>query len=571
MLRHTLLGLFTDTWRRLRSRRLNERGLKSWHSGRLADATRELRAATELDPASGASLANLAMVCSEAGKYDEALQLLADATRRSPRHAGVRNNHGILLQRAGLAAAAAEQFRAAVELDPGQPEPQANLIRALLDCCEWDAAERWHAEQIADAERGGRAWLDRVQPFTSLFLPFSPQQRLQVARHHAQRVERNAGAPLGETRLARRRERTARLRIGYVSADFHDHATAHLTAGIYERHDRSRFEVFGYSLGHEPENELRGRIRAGCDSFADISQLSHRDAAQRIAADQVDILLDMKGFTGGGRPEIFALRPAPLQVSYLGYPGSSGAGYIDCFVTDAVASPPGSFAHFSEALAFLPGSYQPNDCDASIGAPVTRAESGLPGGAMVYCCFNEHAKINRATFACWMRILAQVPASVLWLLGSASGSEDRLRGAARSLGIDPARLIFAARRANPEHLARLANADLVLDTRICNAHTTGSDALWAGVPLLTCPGEHFAARVAASLVCAAGLPELAVASDAEYERTAVRLATTPDELSQLREKLKRARPACALFDTDRYVRNLEALYEACSRQIPTFL
>lgn len=564
MLRRTLLGLLGESWRRLRARRMNERGLKSWHSGRLEDAARELRAASKLDPASGASLANFAMVCAEAGRFDEALQLLADATRLSPRHAGVRNNYGILLQRGGLAAAAAEQFRAAVDLDPGQPEPQANLIRALLDSCDWDAAERWYAEQSADAERGGRAWLDRVQPFTSLFLPFSPLQRLQVARHHARRVEENAGALL----RAAARERTGRLRIGYVSADFHDHATAHLTAGIYERHDRSRFEVFGYSLGHEPENELRGRIRAGCDTFADISQLSHREAAQRIADDRIDLLLDMKGFTGGGRPEIFALRPARLQLSYLGYPGSSGAGYIDFFVTDEMASPAGSAAHFSEALAFLPGSYQPNDRAARIGASMSRAEAGLPGGVMVYCCFNEHAKIDRGIFASWMRILAQVPASVLWLLGSASGSEDRLRAAARAHGIDPGRIIFASRRAKPDHLARLANADLVLDTSVCNAHTTGSDALWAGVPLLTCPGVHFAARVGASLVCAADLPGLAVADQAEYERTAVRLGTSMDERKALRDRLENARLGCALFDTDRYVSNLEALYEDCSRQTP---
>jgi predicted O-linked N-acetylglucosamine transferase (SPINDLY family) len=445
------------------------------------------------------------------------------------------------------------------------------------ELCDWDGLDALET-RLAAALRAHRPDLPApVTPFGALTLPLSPLDLRAVAAGHARLAELNARGLCPDARPAKipQGPRPERLVVGYVSSDFHDHATAHLMAGLFAVHDRARFEIRLYSYGRADASEWRQRLVAGSDAFVDIAGLGLCEAARRIRADGVDVLVDLKGFTRDGRPELFALRAAPVQVNYLGYPGTMGAGWYDGFVTDAICSPPGSEAHFAERLVCLPGSYQVNDREQAIAETAPpRAECGLPDGAFVYCSFNQTYKIEPALFDVWMRVLGRVPGSVLWLFRSHAEVEANLRREAERRGLDPARLVFAGKLPKAEHLARHRHADLFLDTLRVNAHTTASDALWAGVPVLTCPGETFQSRVAASLLHAVGLPELVVPDLAAYEETAVRLGQGPgqgagaDELTAIKARLQANRLACPLFDTERYARNLEraydTLWEACA-------
>jgi predicted O-linked N-acetylglucosamine transferase (SPINDLY family) len=311
---------------------------------------------------------------------------------------------------------------------------------------------------------------------------------------------------------------------------------------------------------------MRRRLSRAFDRFVDLAGLSHAGAAQAIHADAVDILVDLKGYTQHARTEIMALRPAPVQASYLGYPGTMGAGFIDYLIADRVVIAPGSEEAYSERIVFLPGSYQVNDRKRPLAQTPSRAACGLPEEAVVFCCFNQSYKILPETFATWMRLLRAVPRSVLWLLEANPWAVRNLRREARARGVDPARLIFAPRLPLDRHLARLPLADLVLDTRPYNAHTTASDALWTGVPVVTCPGDTFASRVAASLLVAAGLPELVAATLEDYEALAVRLARAPEERAALRRHLTESRCSMPLFDTPAFTRHLERAYEEMWRK-----
>ena len=294
--------------------------------------------------------------------------------------------------------------------------------------------------------------------------------------------------------------RAGRLRIGYLSSDFHDHATAYMIAELIERHDRDRFEVHGYSYGPDPGGHMRARLVSAFDRFTDIDALAHRAAAARIRADDIDILVDLKGHTYRARPKILAFRPAPVQVNYLGFPGTMGAPFIDYIVADDFIVPRDRQTLYAEKLAYLPDCYQPNDTRREIAAAPGRAACGLPAQGFVFCAFNNSFKITPAFFAIWMRLLQQVPGSVLWLLESNALVRRNLTAVAAAAGVDPDRLVFAPMLPHGQHLARHRHADLFLDTLPCNAHTTASDALWAGLPVLTCAGETFAGRVAGSIV-----------------------------------------------------------------------
>jgi predicted O-linked N-acetylglucosamine transferase (SPINDLY family) len=306
---------------------------------------------------------------------------------------------------------------------------------------------------------------------------------------------------------------------------------------------------------------MRARLMRAFDRFVDIRPLSHRAAAERIRDDAVDILIDLKGYTQHARPQIAAFRPAPVQVSYLGFPATMGAAFIDYVIVDDVVAPASAQPFFAEKLVHLPGCYQVNDRARAIAASApARADCGLPRAGFVFCSFNNTYKITPDFFACWMRLLAAVPDSVLWLLEANDLVARNLRREAQARGIDPARLVFAPRAPLAEHLARHRNADLFLDTLPCNAHTTASDALWAGLPVVTCAGSTFAGRVAGSLLTAMGMSDLIAASPAEYERTALALARDPRKLADLRARLSRARAASTVFDLPRTARHLEAAY-----------
>jgi protein O-GlcNAc transferase len=549
------------------------------------EAAAAYRRVVELDPSHAAARNNLALILSEAGELSAAEALQRQAVGLWPDYAEGHNNLGALLLDQGRPQEALDALRAAVKLKPDYPEAYLNLGNALRElgslaeaidayrraielrptyaealaqlvyhrarACDWTDAGA--EEKLISAVRQNAA---RIPPFMLIPTAASGADQLHCARkwveHFAvpeQQVFQHHAAPQG-----------GRLRIGYLSSDFHDHATAYLIAELIERHDRGRFEIHGYSYGPDPGGALRARLVSAFDRFTDIDALAHRAAAARIRADDIDILVDLKGHTYRARPKILAFRPAPVQVNYLGFPGTMGAPFIDYIVADDFIVPRDRQMLFTEKLAYLPDCYQPNDTRREIAAAPSRAECGLPAQGFVFCGFNNSFKITPTFFAIWMRLLQQVPGSVLWLLESNALVRRNLSAAAVAAGVDPARLVFAPILPHRDHLARHRHADLFLDTLPCNAHTTASDALWAGLPVLTCAGETFAGRVAGSIVRAAGLAELVTNSPRDYEALALALARDPARLDDIRSRLGAGRLSLPLFDMAKRTRDLEALY-----------
>ncbi|HOW75872.1 MAG TPA: tetratricopeptide repeat protein [Candidatus Competibacteraceae bacterium] len=443
---------------------------------------------------------------------------------------------------------------------------QVNFEFRRLEHGDWQDYDRRIAaiQQWTEASLTGGA-RSPLLPFRALFLPLSPVLRLAIARREAEWI---AGTVAELTATGGRGSATpvaqepARLKIGYVSADFREHPTAHLMRSLFRCHDRRRFEIYVYSLHSDDGSAYYRQIRDDSDQFVDLSSMDNAAAVRRIQTDEVSILVDLMAYTNFARPEIFARRPAPIQVNWLGFPGSSGAGYMDYLLADPVVLPADQAAFCTEQPAWLPECYQVNDRWQNIAeTSVRRADHGLPDQGFVFCSFNQMQKLEPVLFAVWMRILGQTPGSVLWLHTHSEEAPEHLRAEAARHGIADERLMFAERLPKAQHLERHRLADLFLDTRIYNAHTTASDALWAGVPVLTCIGEAFPARVAASLLRAIGLPELITHSLEEYESLAVRLATRPAELAGLRAKLADHRLRMPLFDTERFARHLERAYE----------
>jgi predicted O-linked N-acetylglucosamine transferase (SPINDLY family) len=353
----------------------------------------------------------------------------------------------------------------------------------------------------------------------------------------------------------------ARISLGYFSADFYNHATMQLMAQLFEFHDQTRFEITAFSFGPDIKDEMRNRLTAANIRLIDVRNMPDAEVAALARSMQLDIAVDLKGFTLDSRPGIFAMRAAPAQVSYLGYPGTMGAEYIDYLIADHILVPESSQQHYEEKIVYLPNSYQVNDSKRAIAERVfTRAELDLPAIGFIFCCFNNTYKITPEVFSIWMRILTQVAGSILWLLEDTPAGSANLRREAALRGISPERLVFAKRMPLPEHLARQRLADLFLDTWPYNAHTTASDALWVGLPVLTCIGEAFAGRVAASLLNATQLPELITADPACYESLAIKLAEEPERLAAIRQKLINNRLSCPLFDARLFTRHIEAAY-----------
>ena len=348
------------------------------------------------------------------------------------------------------------------------------------------------------------------------------------------------------------------IRIGYVSADFYNHATVALIIGLLEHHDRTCFKTYAYSFSPNDNSPLRGRLINAVDSFVDVRLLAEVAIAKRIRQDDIDILIDLKGYTLDSRPAIFSMRPAPIQINFLGYPGTMGTRFIDYIIGDSVVTPMCHSEYYSEQIVHLPHTYQPNDCGRHIANTPTRESVGLPDGHFVYCCFNNNYKITPDVFCLWMRLLKATDRSVLWLLETSATAKKNLLREAADHGIASDRIIFAPYVPVEQHLARMQVGDLFLDTLPYNAHTTASEALWAGLPVLTCLGESFSGRVAASLLQAIGLPELITTSLNAYEKRAIELARNPQEITALREKLISNRMTSPLFDTKRYTKDFES-------------
>ena len=356
--------------------------------------------------------------------------------------------------------------------------------------------------------------------------------------------------------------RRNKIRIGYYSADFHNHATAYLMAELFELHDKNNFEIIAFSFGFDKKDEMRQRLSKAFDQFLDVRLKSDKDIALMSRDLGVDVAIDLKGFTQDQRVGIFSYRAAPIQVNFIGYPGTMSAEYIDYIIADPTLIPIESQKYYSEKVVYLPYSYQANDRRREIANKAfTKEELGIPKDAFVFCCFNNNYKITPATFDGWVRILKAVEGSVLWLLEDNPTAGINLRKEAQTRGLDPNRLVFAKRMKLSEHLARHSVADLFLDTLPCNAHTTASDALWAGLPVLTCIGESFASRVAANLLNAIELPDLVTISQEQYEVAAIELATNPAKLRAIKIKLARNRLTTALFDTPRFTKHIEAAYK----------
>ncbi|RXT36454.1 tetratricopeptide repeat protein [Bradyrhizobium betae] len=486
------------------------------------------------------------------GQHESALAALDRALARNPRLPQAwlaRGQVAYLLKRYDDALTAWEKTLA---LSPDQPGVAAACLRIRQHLCDWMGFET-ACEAARSSVRSGKT----IAPFMFIAIPSTPAEQMQCAQAWIESNFRSAGAPV---RHSERRDRD-RIHIAYLSADFHQHATAQLTAGLFEHHDRSRFEVTAISVGPNDHSDMRRRIEAAFERFVEAKPLGENQIADMIGDLEVDILVDLKGYTQDARTGILAKRAAPIQVNYLGFPGTLGAGFVDYIIADRIVIPEHEVDCYAEKVAWLPDSYQPNDRNRPIAdTALVRSEHGLPEAAFVFCCFNDNYKITPIMFSCWMRILLAVEHSVLWLFEDNPAAANNLRREAATAGVAAERLVFARRLPNAEHLARHRCADLFLDTLPYGAHTTASDALWSGLPVMTCLGDTFASRVGASLLQAIQLPELIVTTMADYERLAVALAHDPARLAGLRQTLARHRLTTPLFDTARFTNHIEAAY-----------
>lgn len=524
-------------------------GMLEFQRGRLPAAEALLRRAVASRPDIPFFHGNLGLVLQAHGKWDEALAAYGRALALSPADAGLLNSRAALLARMGEAEAAAHDYAASLAAQPDQPEVLALSALLRAAACDWEAVE-----SLLPALRAAIAAGRPLPPFCLLGLEVTAAEQLAASRNWAAAIRDRAGS----SPFTHAPQEPGRLSIGYLSADYRDHATAVLIAELFELHDRAKVEVVAVSIGPGDGSPLRRRLEAGADRFLLLERTDPAEAARAIHDAGIHILVDLKGYTADARPEILALRPAPVQMAWLGYPGSLGAEFIDYAIVDPVVCPTGAEAWFDEALIRLPHCYQPNDRKRPLpGPPPARADLGLPEDAVVLAAFNNPFKIGRACFAAWMRVLEAVPGSVLWLLDPGEAGRERLRAAA---GDKAGRLVFAPKLPLDRHLTRHGAADLFLDAFPCTGHTTASDALWAGLPLVTLAGGTFAGRVAASLLSAVGLPELAAGTVEEFEALALALARDPARRAALRRHLEAARATAPLFDTPRLARDLERAY-----------
>ena len=519
---------------------------------RHAEALASFDRALALEPRFADALNNRGNALRDLDRPAQALASFDQALALEPRFADALNNRGNALRDLDRPAEALDSFDRALAIDPDHRYAFDGMTETALAICDWSRTAMLGRESEARI----RERCPIINPFRLLGYGSDPALQLECARRF---LEDGMPMPALLRRGAVRHH--DKLRIGYLSADFHQHATASLMAELFERHDRARFEVTAIAFGPDDGSDMRARLVRAFDQFHDVRSKADLEVAQLMSGLGIDIAVDLKGHTRHARPGILAHRPAPVQASYLGYPGTTGAGFIDYVIADKTVLPFDQQPFYTEMIVHLPECYQVNASNRKIAARApTRPEAGLPDQGFVFCCFSNNYKISPDVFDVWMRLLRAVAGSVLWLLKDNGAAQANLRNAAAARGIDPARLVFAGRLEPAEHLARHRLADLFVDTLPYNAHTTASDALWAGLPLLTCQGTAFPGRVAASLLLATGLPELATNSLDEYEALALRLATDAPLLRDLRQRLVQYRSTCPLFDTDRFRRHLEIAY-----------
>jgi len=492
-------------------------------------------------------------------RHHEALDAFLKAMSINVCDPSVHLRLGLVLKDMKDYSSAAESFLTTVALQPSRLSARLMAIHMRQYACDWRGFDASCADAI-DAMRhldpsSGEA--GEGATFALLGIPHPPELFTSVAQ---QAAVFHTGPITPLRPQTRGRDAAGRTRIGYLSCDYHNHATAQLFVEALERRNTRDFEVTLYSYGVDDNTAIQHRVRAACEHFVDMRAMDHRAMAQRIHADGIDVLVELKGHTQGSRLPVLAYRAAPVQVSFLGFPATTGMSCIDYFIGDKVTSPLSHAAHYTECIAQMPHCYQPNDSQRARPVPSDRLQWGLPKEAVVLGCFNQSFKLTPETFATWIRILQAVPNSVLWLLHDNPQATANLRSEAAHHGIAAERLIFAPRASVSDHLSRLPLADLMLDNWPCNAHTTASDALWMGVPLATVIGESFASRVAASLLTAVGLDRLVFADAADYEAGVISLLRQPERLQAMRDQLERGRSTGPLFDGGRFARDLESLY-----------
>jgi protein O-GlcNAc transferase len=482
----------------------------------------------------------------------EALTFFEAALALQPNSIAFLVNHAVALIHLGRHGEAIEDYDRVLAIDPDYPRTSGHLALAALYGCRWDRMAELAPLIPAQVEAG----VPGHDPWTLMGYGLEGELLLKCARH----VVLEAFAPAAPlwTGQAYRHDR---IRLAYVSSDFRSHPVGFQLAEVLERHDRSRFEVIGISSGEDDGSDIRARLVKAFDQFCDVAGKRDEEVARKLRALEVDIAVDLCGHTFGNRLGAFAMRPAPVQATWLGHPGTTGADFMDYVIADSIVAPPDHQRFYSEKVLALPDGFFPLDTAKAFGTCPTRAEAGLPETGFVFCCFNRDWKITPSLFDIWLRLLRQIPGAVLWLAPPVHSSGAHLRNHAKGQGIDPARLIFADRVPLEVHLARHGLADLFLDTLPYGAHATAADALWAGLPVLTQLGDIFPGRVGASLLTAAGLPELIAHSSQEYEAMALDLARNPAKLKTIREKLAANRATAPLFDMARFTRNLEAAYE----------
>jgi predicted O-linked N-acetylglucosamine transferase (SPINDLY family) len=522
---------------------------------RLEEARAAYAQAIVISPNLPEASLGLGQVFSELRRHSEALAAYDRAISLKPDLAEAWFGRGQALMTLRRFAEAYTAYDQAIKLMPELDYAFGKWLLARMYCCIWEDIQKAYKRVLVEVSRRRKA----ATPFSLLSIPSTPCQQKIVAETY---VEDNFPA-IANVSVSSDRFHSGKIRIGYFSANFWDHAVAHLIAQLFELHDRSQFEVFGFSFGPSAEDDMRRRLTAGLDQLIDVKGRSDKEIAELARNLQIGIAVDLMGFTEQSRTGIFAHRAAPIQVNYLGFAATMGANYIDYIIADKIAIPPEEAEFYSEKIAYLPYSFQVNDRTRRISdRRFTRDELGLPVNGFVFCCFNNSYKITPDVFGIWMGLLTKLDGSVLWLSGSNASAVKSLRAEATRHGIGSERIVFAERMDHlSDHLARHAAADLFLDTFYYNAHTTASDALWAGLPLVTRMGDTFAARVAASLLNAVGLPDLITRTSEEYEQLALELAIDRDKLFLIKKRLADNRLKYPLFDTELFAKHIESAYQ----------
>lgn len=533
------------------------RGVALQALARYEPAVGAYECALRLDPNDAQSHNNLGIARMHLRQRDAAVVNFAQALQLKPDWPDALHNHALALLELTRPLEATESLERLLRVAPDYPFARGKLLHTRMQVCDWRELDA----QVGVLSDGVAAGRPVIEPFALLGLCDDPALQGRCAEIYASHLRQQRPTPASLSPRPCRARTDERIRIGYVGGEFRQQATAVLIAELIERHDRGRFEVIAFDNGWDDGSAMRRRLVAGFDALVPIHAMDDATAAGAVADRGIDILVDLNGYFGRQRRGLFAQRSAALQVNYLGFPGTLGAADMDYLIADATVLPAQHADSATECVVWLPHSYQPNDRQRVID-PIdpSRSTLGLPESGFVFCCFNNNFKITLAVFDVWMRLLLQVEGSVLWLLQDTAAAKDNLRREAMARGVAADRLVFAPRVELSKHLARHRVADLFLDTLPCNAHTTASDALWAGLPLLTCLGDAFAGRVAASLLKAVGLPELVTGSLADYEALALALARDPQRLRALRTQLARQRDHAPLFDSARYTRHLEAAY-----------